>query len=132
MKVKKIIYAVVVIIGVIVLAGALLSWKLQGDLDKLTEAPIKELDISLVKDGVYEGKYTAFPVSVEVRVTVLNEKITEIELVKHINGQGKAGEGIIEEVLNSQSLQAETISGATYSSKVILKAIEDALIKGTK
>jgi uncharacterized protein with FMN-binding domain len=49
--------------------------------------------------------------------------------VKHVNGQGKPAEVITEKVIETQSLQVDVVSGATYSSKVILKAIENALAK---
>ncbi len=43
--------------------------------------------------------------------------------------RGKA-EKIPDKVLEEQSLQVDIVSGATFSSKVILKAVEDALNKG--
>ena len=42
---------------------------------------------------------------------------------------GEKAEEIIYEVINMQSIDVDTVSGATYSSKVILKAIENALIE---
>ncbi len=39
---------------------------------------------------------------------------------------------ITDKVIDTQSLQVDAISGATYSSKTILKAIENALKKGIK
>jgi uncharacterized protein with FMN-binding domain len=65
-------------------------------------------------------------------VTVREHKITEIVLVKHENGKGTAAEIIPNKVVEAQSLDVELISGATYSSKVMLKAIENALIKGAE
>jgi uncharacterized protein with FMN-binding domain len=54
--------------------------------------------------------------------------IKKIEIVRHLNGQGKPAEVIPDRVIEMQSLDVDIISGATYSSKVILKAIENALI----
>ena len=62
-----------------------------------------------------------------MKVTVKNHAITDIDLLKHQNGQGKPAEVITERVLAAQSLKVDTVSGATMSSKVILLAIEDAL-----
>ena len=53
--------------------------------------------------------------------------IKEIELKKHDNGQGFPAEIIPGKVVEAQSLEVDIVSGATYSSKVILKAIENAL-----
>ncbi|MBA7580983.1 hypothetical protein ES708_22882 [subsurface metagenome] len=53
--------------------------------------------------------------------------IAGIELVKHRSGQGAPAEMIASKVVEAQTLEVDVVSGATYSSKVILKAIENAL-----
>lgn len=99
----------------------------QAGLNKLADITLNDLNLDQVADGSYDGSYSVFPVSVEVTVTVNDHIITEIDITKHDNGQGQAGEVIIEDVLEAQSLEVDIISGATYSSKVILLAIQDAL-----
>ncbi len=42
---------------------------------------------------------------------------------------GQPAEAIIEDVVEDQSLDVDSVSGATYSSRVILKAIEATLIE---
>ncbi len=78
-------------------------------------------------DGTYIGSYETTVVKVKVAVTVVNHTITEIEILKHDNGQGKEAEEILNDVIESQSVLVDSIAGATYSSKVILLAIIDAL-----
>lgn len=87
-------------------------------------------DLSLLADGDYQGEYTILPVDVEVKVSIENNQIIHIEILKHFNGLGKQAEAIIPLVLNQQSLDIDSVSGATVSSKCILKAIENAMIKG--
>ncbi|MBE0600950.1 MAG: FMN-binding protein, partial [Firmicutes bacterium] len=77
--------------------------------------------------GTYTGAYSAFPVSAEVAVTVQDHQIAAIDLVRHNNGQGGAAEAIPQMVVDAQSIQVDTVTGATFSSKVILLAIRDAL-----
>ena len=48
-------------------------------------------------------------------------------MLEHKNGQGTPAEVIPEKVVETQTLEVDIVSGATYSSKVILKAIENAL-----
>lgn len=124
---KKIIIGLVIafciIAGTIIIASAVI----QNNLTKLAQTDIPDVNLAEISDGDYEGSYTVFPVSVIVNVTVENHKITNIELIKHFNGQGTAAEVILDKVVESQSLNVDIISGATYSSKVILKAIENAL-----
>ncbi|WP_353955500.1 FMN-binding protein [uncultured Clostridium sp.] len=49
---------------------------------------------------------------------------------EHDCGLGKKAEKITEEIEKMQSLQVDEISGATLSSKVILKAVETAIENG--
>lgn len=88
---------------------------------------IADVDLTNIADGVYNGSCSVFPVAAEVKVTVKDHAITAIELVKHNHGQGAAAEVIPGRVVEAQSLVVDTVSGATYSSNVILKAIENAL-----
>jgi len=88
---------------------------------------IVELDISTLEDGVYQGEYTLSPVTVLVEVKVVDHQIDEIIILKHDNMFGKKAEVITEKIVDEQSLDVELISGATVSSKTILKAIEIAL-----
>jgi len=105
-----------------------ISQKAEAALEELDQMVLNTVDLKDVPNGKYEGRYEAFPVKVKVRVHVLDHAITEIELLKHRNGQGKEAEEILERMLKAQNINVETISGATYSSKVIQKAVERALL----
>jgi uncharacterized protein with FMN-binding domain len=81
-------------------------------------------------DGVYRGMHNVspFPVEVELDVTVKNERIDAIDIVKHASSPiGKQAEIIIPQIIEKQSLSIDAVSGATASSKTILKAVENAL-----
>jgi uncharacterized protein with FMN-binding domain len=126
-KGKKLMMIILIIIVAIVLIGIGGKTYIEANLNKVVNASIPEMDLTRIADGIYSGNFNAFPVMVEVKVTVSNHEITEIEIVKHVNGQGAPAEIITDKVIEAQSLQVDTVSGATYSSKVILKAIENAL-----
>lgn len=119
------IAAIVVVILAAAIAGVITIS--ERNLEKLSAMVIEDVDLDQVSDGMYIGDYSAFPVAVQVDVTVKDHAITGINLVKHQNGQGGSAEVIPQMVVDAQSLQVDTISGATYSSKVILLAIHDAL-----
>ncbi len=95
---------------------------------ELFNLEIAEIDFSEVADGIYQGEYEVFPVSVVVNIAVFNGEITEINILEHQHGRGEAAEVIVDDIIEAQSLQVDTISGATSSSKVILKAIESAIL----
>jgi uncharacterized protein with FMN-binding domain len=79
-------------------------------------------------DGAYEGECTPGKLlSVRVKVTVQDGQIITVELLEHINGRGKGAEVLTTRVVLEQSLDLDTVTGATQSSKAILKAVENAL-----
>ena len=69
------------------------------------------------------------PVSATVEVIIEGGRIEDIRLLDHGNGMGQPAEAIIEDVVEDQSLDVDSVSGVTYSSRVILKAIEATLIE---
>lgn len=126
---KKHLMPVAIILLIILIGIAAAKPRIEANLLDLKNLTFADINLSETKDGTYKGSHKAFPITAEVTVTVKNHMIAEIEITKHDNGKGKAAEAIINNVIESQSLQVDAISGATYSSKVILKAIENALIK---
>ena len=126
-KKRKIILVVVALIMAV--AAALAAWITVIDRNKkeVYETEINGIDLAQIPDGTYVGEYSAYPVAAEVEVTVMDHAITGIDLTKHTNGKGGDAEVIPQMVVDAQSLLVDTISGATFSSKVILLAIQDAL-----
>ena len=91
---------------------------------------LKELDLGSVPPGTYTGEYEAGPVKAVVSVEVDGERIQKIEILEHRTLLGKKAERQIpSRVLSAQSVQVDTVTRATASSMVILKAIEIALAR---
>jgi uncharacterized protein with FMN-binding domain len=84
-------------------------------------------DLQRIADGTYRGNSKVGPVRVTLDVVIKNNTISAIDLIRHFNGRGKAAEAIVPRIIEAQSLEVDVISGATGSSKAILKAVEDAL-----
>jgi len=81
-------------------------------------------------DGVYRGFYdlSGTPVKVTLDVTVQDQKITAVKIVKHVCSPiGKKAEKITATIIEQQSLGVDVVSGATGSSMAIMKAVENAL-----
>lgn len=95
--------------------------------DFVNRIEIQNVDLSKLSDGKYTGKCDAEVISAEVEITVNDNKIEDIELLNHKNERGKPAESVVDEVVKEQKITVDTVSGATNSSKVILKAIENAL-----
>lgn len=122
-----------VIIGLIVLIlGFALFFIIQKEQQLTTEIHIDDIDISTLEDGTYNGQYNTNMVHVEVSVIIESGEINTIELLKHDNGKGTPAEAIINNIVHQNTLNVDTITGATTSSQVIRKAIEQALLKARR
>lgn len=95
----------------------------------VTETTFNNLDISNVPDGVYVGEYDVDFVYAKVEVTVQNGVITNIDILQHKNGRGSPAEIVVDRIIEEQKIEVDAVSGATNSSTVIKKAVENALTR---
>lgn len=125
MKILKRALIVILILLVVFMVGmGVMMSNAKKDADTIE---ISGIDISATADGTYNGTYETPVVKARVKVTVKDKKITEIVIEEHQNGMGTKAEQIATQVIAAQRTDIAPISGATLSSKVILKAIENAL-----
>ncbi len=128
---RKVVLVLLVLLGAAALIYA--CWgrpylnSMQEDLEALSELPVDVLELSDSEDGIYQGSFAAGPIAVVLQVRIAGHRIDEITIVKHEQGRGKAAEEITEQIISQQSLRVDTIAGATYSSQVIVQAVQDAL-----
>lgn len=106
------------------------------DFDKykqnVEEITIEGIDAENISDGTYYGECDAGYIKAAVSVIVSEGEILDIRLEEHKNERGKKAESVISEIINNQTTQVDTVSGATNSSKVILQAVENALLSAGK
>ncbi|XMB67230.1 FMN-binding protein [Mycoplasmatota bacterium zrk1] len=128
---KMLIVISMIIIGVMVIFVVSLILTLREKMEVVYALEQEELNLITVEDGNYDGEYFTEDgnFGVRVEITVQDQIITEIKILEHLNALGTKAEVIIEDVLESQTLKVDTISGATASSIAILEAIEVALIR---
>ena len=83
-----------------------------------------------LKDGVYEGEGTGFAGKIKVAVTIEDGTITKIEILE-VEADDEAffnrAKGVIDQIITSQQLDVDVVSGATYSSRGIIHAVKNAL-----
>ena len=96
----------------------------------LKEIIINSPDLSKIANGTYRGNSKVGPVRVTLDVTVKNNVMTSIDIIRHFNGLGKKAEVIVPKIIEAQNLDVDVVSGATGSSKAILKAVENAFADG--
>jgi uncharacterized protein with FMN-binding domain len=125
---KKIIAGAV---AAVLLIGLFIGGKYALDLmyykETMANVEISDVDLSNVKDGTYVGSYDARIISATVSVTVKDGRMTEIKLLDHKYDRGGSAEAVVDDILKEQSLDVDVVSGATNSSKKIMKAVENAL-----
>lgn len=82
------------------------------------------------QDGTFEGTGTGYGGPVTVAITMECDVITKVEVTKH-DAEDPAyfvlAEALTDQIVAGQSLDVDTVSGATFSSKGILEAAENAL-----
>ena len=93
------------------------------------EIDIRMPDFTTLPDGTYRGAFDGGLVKATVDVLIEGGRMERVTIVSHRCGKGRPAEAIVEEVVRKQSLDVDTVSGATRSSKVILKAVEVALTR---
>ena len=87
---------------------------------------------SKYKDGTYNGSGKGYGGNIIADVTVKDGSITDINIVsaeKEDKAYFDMASGVLEEIKESQSIDVDTVSGATFSSRGIISAVEEALKK---
>ena len=87
------------------------------------------------QDGVYEGEAQGYGGTVAVELTIENGKFADLTVVsaeKEDAAYFDAASSLLDTILEEQSTDVDTVSGATFSSNGIIHATEDALRKAEK
>ena len=86
---------------------------------------------SIYLDGIYTAEAMGFEGQITVQVTVAEDKITDITILSAEDEEEylSRAKQVIPAILEGQSPNVDTVSGATYSSTGILNAVKLALAK---
>ena len=82
------------------------------------------------EDGTYEGSGIGFGGGIRVEVLIEDGTINEINILQADDEDDaylNTAEVILEDIINAQSAEVDTVSGATFSSLGIRDAVTDAL-----
>jgi uncharacterized protein with FMN-binding domain len=125
---KKVVIILIIVV-IVVAIGIFSSVMGRGcaEAKRVRALPIAEINLSNISDGTYRGEYSYGGFTYEVEVVVKNHKIEDIKMLKNRKTyHAQKAEGVISKVLQAQSLNVDAVTGATTTSKTILKAIENA------
>lgn len=86
-------------------------------------------DASAYKDGTYYGTGKGFAGNIKVKVDIAGGKISAISIVSTKDGDSyvKSASSLLDTIVEKQSTNVDTVSGATFSSRGIIAAARSAL-----
>ena len=90
-------------------------------------------DASAYKDGTYYGTGKGFAGTIKVKVNIAGGKIASISIVSTKDGDSyvKSASSLLDTIVEKQSTNVDTVSGATFSSRGIIAAVRSALSQAT-
>lgn len=126
--IKRILKIITLIVIIIAIGIAGFTIFLLTGKNKTIHMAINPVNLQSVAEGTYKGSYKGSRFSNKVEVTVKDHNITDIKILKPVLFMSEdASSKIIDEIKASQKNDVDVVSGATASSKALLKAVEDAL-----
>ena len=124
---KRIVLTGILLAAVAIIAGLSYLARINNYKNAVNNLSFEEVDVSKLADGTYTGECNVDVIYAKVEVIIADGRITDIALLEHRNERGAPAESIIGNMLAEQRVDVDAISGATNSSKVIKKAVENAL-----
>ena len=112
--------------GVLVVFGVFFMF---NGMSVVKNMPINNVDLGSVSDGTYTGAFKVGRWSSKVEVTVKDHKITDIKMVSADPTVTSVSQDSVSKVIADQKLDIDIVSGATVTTKALLKSIENALAK---
>ncbi|WP_321973199.1 FMN-binding protein [Paratractidigestivibacter sp.] len=121
------------IVGAVAGYSAVVSAQEQRAAEAVTAAREAGQRGPFLKDGVFEGTARGYGGPTTVSVTVENGYVSKIEAVKEYDDSpyfDLASTNLFTAVVAQQTLDLDTVSSATFSSRGIINAINNALVAG--
>ncbi len=131
---KGCLIGLIIVLTVLAIAGGV-GWSLIAkEHREAGSLPLDAVNFDKLSDGTYHGAYAGGMYkwrANECQVTVANGKVIGIELAGSIDpgADNTDFERLYDRVIQAQSLQVDTISGATLTSKAYLQSVENALLQ---
>jgi uncharacterized protein with FMN-binding domain len=128
------VIALLIILVVLAVSGGI-GWSLLTQEHREARSlPLNAVDFDALSDGTYHGVYAGGMYkwrANECDVTVSSGKVIDIQLTASVDpaAENTDAEMLYDRVIEAQSLQVDTISGATLTSKAYLQAVENALLQ---
>jgi uncharacterized protein with FMN-binding domain len=124
---KRIVHGLVIVVTVFALFIVMILALYGPALNRAAAAiTFQSPFISYRYPGTYEGSAKCLHVVARVRVTVTSTGVSKVELLERPFGDMDT---LVARIVKAGGVPVDVVTGATASSKVVMKAVDDALIK---
>jgi uncharacterized protein with FMN-binding domain len=114
----------------IAIAVISLSGCMNPEINKVRAMSIVDVNISGIPDGKYPGSFSYGKFEYKVETEVAGGKIKNIVMLANRDTKhAKMAEGVLPRIIAAQTPHVDAVSGATTTSKAIMKAVELSLVK---
>ena len=102
-------------------------------MEEIKAMALPELDLSKIEDGIYRGEYAKTRWLYKLEITVESHSITEIAVIEGAAqggmGSKKLNDKLTQNVIETQNITFDVVSGASINTKVFQKAVANALLQ---
>ena len=114
-----------VVVGCIVVSVSMGACRLPWDHSWVARLPVEDVDVSGHADGTYRGSFSYNRFTYVVDTTLRDGRYDAIVIVANRDTErARRAEAVTDRVIERQSLHVDVVTGATNTSKALLKAIE--------
>lgn len=126
---KKVLVGLGVLFVIVVLALGIVLLATESQRREDRSLEIARVDFTKVPDGIYRGGYKGWN-KFDVVVTVSAGKVTKITIDEATSSPPTdITMRILDRIIKEQSLEVDAVSGATVTTKGLLRAVEVALVE---
>lgn len=116
---------------VLFLIAFIISGCASQEMLRVRQMEIQNVDINKIQDGEYIGAFSYSGFEYKVKTIVNDHRIGDVVILHNRDTKhAKRAEGVISEIVNNQTPKVDAISGATTTSKALMKAVENSLSRG--
>ncbi len=90
--------------------------------------PIGDVNLATVSDGAHRGTFTYGGFTYEVETVVRDGRIERVRVLQNRDSRyAKMAVGVADRIVARQTPNVDAVSGATTTSKALMKAVENSL-----
>ena len=102
-------------------------------MEEIKAMTLPELDLSKIEDGIYQGEYAKNRWIYKLEIIVESHNIKEITVIEGAAqggmGSKKLNDKLTKNVIETQNITFDAVSGASINTKVFQKAVANALLQ---